>query len=309
MKIAVTGAFSYTGKYVTRRLLASGDEVVTLTGHPGRPDPFAGAVKAFPLDFEDEAGLAGHLRGNEVLFNTYWVRFDRGANTQARAVENTHRLMRAAKDAGVKRVVHISIANPSVDSPLPYYRGKALNEQSVVESGLSYAILRPTLIFGREDILINNIAWLLRRFPFFAQIGDGQYRAQPVYVDDLAEAACAAIHERNDKTLDVVGPDIYTFDELVRLIGRCIGHPRPILHFPPSLALAASRLLSLFVGDVMLTKHEVAGLMAGLLVSKEAPRGKTRLADWLEANRESVGVKYASEIARHYRNLTTDKHR
>ncbi len=276
MKIAVTGSFSYTGKYITRRLLASGDEVVTLTGHPHRPDPFDGRVKALPLDFSDEASLAAILHGADVLVNTYWVRFDRGENTQAQAVKNTRTLLRSARTAGIRRVVHISITNPSADSRLPYFRGKADDEKMVKESGMSYAILRPTLIYGAEDILINNIAWLLRRFPVFFQIGDGQYSLQPVYVDDLAEVACVSAHARENTCVDVVSPEIFTFDELVRLIGRSIGHPRPILHFPPRLALAASGLLSLLVGDVMLTRDEVDGLMAGLLVSSEPPYCKTR---------------------------------
>jgi NADH dehydrogenase len=306
MKIAITGAFSYSGKYIARRLLERGDEVFTLTGHPDRPDPFGGRVKALPLDFSDETQLTSSLRGADVLVNTYWVRFDRGANTQARAVENTRTLVRAARSAGVGRLVHISIANPSADSPLPYYRGKAANEQSVIDSGMSYAILRPTLIYGREDILLNNIAWLLCRFPIFAQIGDGRYRVQPVYVDDLAEIASQAVYASGNTIQDVVGPDVYTFDEFVRLIGRSIGALRPVLHVPPALALQASRLLSLFVGDVMLTREEVKGLMDGLLVSKGEPLGKTRLADWLEANRETVGARYASEVERHYTRATTD---
>jgi NADH dehydrogenase len=147
MKIAVTGSYSYSGKYITRRLLAQGHEVITLTGHPDRPDPFNGRVKAFPLDF-DVADNALSLAGVDTLYNTYWVRFDHGQNTQARAVENTTRLVQAAKNAGVRRIVHISITNPSVDSPLPYFHGKALNEQAVHESGLSYAILRHRVVWG-----------------------------------------------------------------------------------------------------------------------------------------------------------------
>jgi NADH dehydrogenase len=108
MKIAVTGAFSYSGKYIAKRLLARGEEVITLTGHPDRPDPFGGKVKAYPLDF-DEARMTRSLQGVEVLVNTYWVRFDKGENTQPRAVENTRRLVSAAKAAGVKRIVHISL--------------------------------------------------------------------------------------------------------------------------------------------------------------------------------------------------------
>jgi len=300
MKIAVTGAFSYSGKYIARRLLAQGHEVITLTGHPNRPDPFGGRVKAFPLDF-DEAGMARSLAGVEVLYNTYWVRFDKGGNTQPRAVENTRRLVNAMVAAGARRMVHISIANPSADSRLPYYWGKAANEQAVMESGLGYAILRPTVLFGMEDVLINNIAWLLRRFPFFGQIGDGQYGIQPVYVDDLAALAVEAGARDDNFTWDAVGPDVFTFDGLVRLIGEKIGQPRPILHLPPGLALKAAQFISLFVGDVVLTPEEVDGLMAGLLVSKEPPRCPTRLGDWLAENRETVGARYASELARHYK--------
>lgn len=300
MKTAVTGAFSYSGKYITRRLLAEGHEVITLTGHPNRPDPFGGRVKAFPLDF-DEAGMAASLSGVDTLYNTYWVRFDKGGNTQPQAVENTRRLVRAATRAGVRRMVHISIANPSAESHLPYYWGKAANEKAVTESGMSYAILRPTVLFGKEDVLINNIAWLLRRFPFFGQIGDGQYGIQPVYVDDLAALAVETGARDDNFTWDAVGPDIFTFDELVRLIGEKIGHPKPILHLPPQVALKAAQFISLFVGDVVLTPEEVDGLTANLLVSSEPPRCKTRLGDWLAEHRETVGAVYASELARHYR--------
>jgi uncharacterized protein YbjT (DUF2867 family) len=300
MKIAVTGAFSYSGKYITRRLLERGEEVITLTGHPSRPDPFAGEVKAYPLNFENEAELVTSLQGVHTFYNTYWVRFDRGQNTQPRAVENTRKLVQAAVRAGVQRIVHISITNPSTESHLPYFWGKAANEQTVVESGHSYAILRPTVLFGTEDILINNIAWLLRRFPFFAIPGDGSYRLQPVFVDDLAELAVNAGNAQDNILWDAVGPDIYTFEEMVSLIGQMLRLNRGLLHVSPKLALAAAQFLSTFVGDVLLTPEEVDGLMAGLLVSDEPPRCKTHLKDWLEENKDSVGVHYASELQRHY---------
>jgi uncharacterized protein YbjT (DUF2867 family) len=300
MKIAVTGAFSYSGKYITRRLLTQGHEVITLTGHPGRADPYEGRVKASPLEFDPDA-LTRTLQGVETIYNTYWIRFDQGGNTQPHAVTNTRILVGSARSAGVQRFVHISITNPSVSSPLPYFSDKALNEQAVIESGLSYAILRPTVLFGAEDILINNIAWLLRCFPFFGQIGDGQYRLQPVYVDDLAALAVEAGGQGTNLIWDAVGPDIFTFDELVRLVGQSIGHPRPILHLPPRMALSLAQFISFFVRDVILTPEEVDGLMAGLLVSSDPPRGAKRLADWLQENHLTVGVKYASELVRHFK--------
>ena len=300
MKIAVTGAFSYSGKYITRRLLARGEGVVTLTNHPNRPDPFEGRVRAFPLNFADASSLTSSLRGADALVNTYWIRFDKDSNTQPAAVENTRRLVDAAAAAGVKRIVHISITNPSADSPLPYFWGKAANEKAVTDSGMSYAILRPTVLFGAEDILINNIAWLLRRFPLFALPGDGSYRLQPVFVDDLAALAVDAVYERGDSVRDAVGPDIFTFHEMVELIGAKVGARRPLVSVPPRLALTVAQALSLFVRDVILTPEEVNGLMAGLLVSKDPPLCKTKLGDWLEENKASVGAKYASELKRHF---------
>jgi NADH dehydrogenase len=302
MKIAVTGAFSYSGKYITKRLLERGEEVITLTGHPNRPDPFSGKVKAYPLDF-DEASMTRSLQGVEVLVNTYWVRFDKDENTQPRAVENTRKLVNAARAAGVKRIVHISIANPSADSPLPYYWGKAANETAVIESGLSYAILRPTVLIGKEDILINNIAFLLRRFPFFLIPGDGTYRIQPIFVEDLADLAVAGVYSKENYVIDAVGPDSYSFKEFVQLIGEKIGVQRPIISVAPRLALWAAQFLSLFVGDVILTPEEVEGLMANLLVSKQPAQGKTAFKDWLEKNKSTVGTKYASEIERHYQSF------
>ncbi len=300
MKIAVTGAFSYSGKYITKRLLERGEEVFTLTNHPNRPDPFGGKVKAFPLDFGNKEELVQNLRGMDVLVNTYWVRFDKGSNTQPRAVENTKILVDAATKAGVKRIVHISITNPSAESHLPYFWGKAANEKTVSESGMSYAILRPTVLFGKEDILINNIAWLLRRLPLFGLPGDGSYKLSPVYVDDLAKLAVEAVYSKDNYVWDAVGPEEFTFKEMVELIGRSVGVERPLVSFHPRLALFAAQFMSLFVNDVMLTPEEVDGLMANLLISREAPRCKTSLKDWLLEHRAGVGRQYASELARHF---------
>jgi NADH dehydrogenase len=300
MRIAVTGASSYSGKYIARRLLGRSEDVINLSGHPQRPDPFQGRARTFALDFSHSAGLARNLAGAEVLVNTYWVRFDRSGNTQAKAVKNTGVLVDAAKKALVKRIVHISITNPSMESQLPYFRGKAENERLVVESGMSYAILRPTVLFGREDILINNIAWLLRKLPIFGLPGDGSYRLSPVHVDDLAVLAEQAVYRDENQVFDAVGPQEFTFREVVSLIGRAIGCERPLIPLPPRLALRMADFLGGLVGDVMLTADELEGLMANLLTSREPPRGRTSLADWLAENRRTVGAQYASELARHY---------
>lgn len=298
--VAITGAFSYTGKYVTRLLLDQGYKVRTLTGHPDRQNPFGAAVEVFLFQFDRPDQLSETLRGTSTLINTYWVRFPHGDFTFETAVQNTRTLIKAAKDAGVQRIVHVSIANPSADSPLGYYRGKAQLERAVIDSGLSYTILRPTVIFGIEDILINNIAWFVRRFPVFGIPGDGLYRIRPIYVEDMAKLMADAVDARSNGIIDAVGPEAYTFQELVRLIARSVGRRARLLHVPAGLAYLATLVTGWVVGDVVLTWEEYRGLMGNLLAPAGPPTGQTRLSQWLAEHANEIGLRYASEVARHY---------
>jgi uncharacterized protein YbjT (DUF2867 family) len=297
----VTGAFSYTGKYVTRLLLGAGGRVRTLTNHPERANIFGGQVEIAPLDFADRASLVQSLRGASVLYNSYWVRFSHGRATFAEAVANSTVLIQAAKEAGVRRIVHLSIANPSIDSRLPYYSGKAQVERAIIDSGLSYANLRPTVIFGAEDILINNIAWFARHFPVFAIPGSGQYQIQPIFAEDIAKLAVDAARKEDNLIFDAVGPEIFTFENLVRLIATGAGRKARLIHLRPWVALRLLRLINPIVGDVILTGEEIEGLMANLLVSKQPATGHTRFTEWLAKNASVLGTKYTSELARHYR--------
>ena len=297
----VTGAFGYSGKYITQRLLSMGKLVRTLTGHPNRESAFGVKVDAFPFNFDRPSELVRSLQGVTTLYNTYWVRFTHASTTFDEAVENTQKLIRAAQEAGVQRFVHVSITHPHVNSPLPYFKGKGILEQALMNSKMSYAIVRPTVIFGKEDILINNIAWLLRRFPVFVVPGAGDYRLQPVSAEDLAEIAVTAGQAKSNQIIDAVGPEIFTFDTLVRLIAEKIHSRAWIIHLSPKIALFLSQFISKFVNDVILTREEIDGLMSNLLISDGPPTSRMRLSDWLTENAATVGAKYASELARHYR--------
>ena len=295
---AVTGAFGYSGKYITQRLLAAGHDVITLTNSVNRANPFGNKVQASSFHFDDWQQMAETLRGVRVLYNTYWVRFNHKMFRHETAVNNTLALFKAAQAAGVERIVHVSITNPSLDSPLEYFRGKAQLEQALMNSGLSYAILRPTVLFGKEDILINNIAWMLRTFPIFGVFGDGQYKLQPIYVDDLAQLAVEQGARRENGIINAIGPETFTYKEMVKMIGEIIGQKRPIVPLPPALGYAAGWVVSRFVDDVLITREEIAGLMAGLLCVDTPPTGNTRLTDWARRHMGSLGKQYTSELGR-----------
>jgi len=295
----VTGAFSYTGRHIAEELLARGRRVRTLTRRPDPSHPLAARVEVAPLAFDDS--LVESLGGAETLYNTYWVRFERGATTFAGAVSNTGVLLEAAAQAGVQRVVHVSVANPSLDSPFPYFRGKAQAEALVRASGLSHAIVRPTLVFGRDDILLNNIAWILRRTPLFLVPGDGRYEVQPVSVHDTARVCADAGAAPDDVIVDAAGPERLAFDAVVRQIAAAVGSRARIRTSPATLALGGSRMFGLLVRDVVLTRDELESLMAGLLVSEEPPRGRDRLGDWLRESGAALGSGYQSELGRNFR--------
>jgi NADH dehydrogenase len=297
----VTGAFSYSGSAIAERLLKADGRVRTLTFHPDRAHPLQADIEVFRYFFEDPVALTRSLEGVRTLYNTFWVRFDHGPASFANAIEHSRMLFFAAKRAGVKRIVHLSITNPSIESPLPYFRGKALVEYALAQSGVPYAIVRPTWIFGgTHDILTNNIAWILRRMPAFALPGNGSYRVQPVHIDDLARICIEAGDFERDAVIDAAGPETMPFSELVALVRNAVGARSPIVHVHPRVMAAAARALGVLVRDVVLTADEITGLMQGLLVSHEPPLGTIAFSQWLEQHQASVGRLYANELDRHF---------
>jgi NADH dehydrogenase len=297
----VTGAFSYSGAAIAQRLLDDGREVRTLTFHPDRPHPLRSRIPTGRYRFDDPVELARSLEGVTTLYNTYWVRFDHGQDTFANAISNSSALFHAARRAGVKRVVHISIANPAIDSPLPYYRGKALVERALAEADIPYSIVRPTWIFGGDrDVLTNNIAWILRRMPIFALPGSGDYPVQPVHIEDLARICQVAARDELDTIRDAAGPEAMSFAELVQRIRAALGTRAPILHLPHAAMAIVARALGLLVGDVVLTADEISGLTSGLLVSPQPALGEIAFSRWLAEHRQTIGRSYANELSRHF---------
>ena len=295
----VTGAFSYSGSSLARALLQSGRQVRTLTGHPGRA-PSGTAVDVHALDFEDQVGLARSLAGVTTLYNTYWVRFARRAVDHERAVANSRVLFHAAERAGVQRIVHVSITHPTSTSPLPYFQGKALVERALAECDLSYAILRPAILFGGDGVLLNNIAWLLRRLPVFAIGGRGDYRIRGIHVDDLAHLCLAKAAEAHDSVTDAVGPERPTFTELVGAVRDAVGSRARLLHVPGATVPVFARMLGLALHDVLLTADEYRAMAAGLADTDGPATGPTALSAWLAEHGETLGLRYANELERHF---------
>jgi NADH dehydrogenase len=295
---AITGAFGYSGKYIARRLLNSGLKVRTLTNSPDRKNDFGSSIEVFPFNFDKPEKLIEALRDVSVLYNTYWVRFNHTNFKHSIAVENTLKLFDAAKKAGVKRIIHTSITNPSINSPLEYFSGKAELEKALIETGISYSILRPAVIFGKEDILINNIAWMVRNLPIVGVFGDGKYKLQPIYVDDFAKLAVEQGQSKDNRIIDATGCETFSYKELIQTICTILGKKRLIISVPDVIGYLGAWFIGKMVGDIVLTREEIQGLKSNLLFTNSKPAGATKLTDWLKENSETVGKIYASELAR-----------
>jgi NADH dehydrogenase len=299
-KDAVIGALGFTGRAIATQLLEQGRTVVTLTTRPPGNDALATRLDVRPLDFGRPAELAGSLAGVDTLYNTYWIRFPRGDVTFDSAVERSEVLLAAARRAGVRRIVHISVVGARRDGLTPYVRAKAALEDHVRSAGLEWAIVRPTLTFGSGDILINNLAWALRRLPVYGLPGSGSYPIQPVHVDDVARICLEVGGGPSGVVSDAAGPEILAYGDLVRTVRSAVRSRSLIVRMPHTAVLAAARLLGTVVHDVVLTRDELRELSAGLLTSREAPRGIIRATAWIPAHGDELGRRWASELHRNY---------
>ena len=290
----VTGAFSFTGRYLARHLLERGRQVRTLTGHPDRDDPFAGAVEAAGFHFDAPRQLEEQLCGVETLYNTYWIRFERGEETFARTLQRTGVLLAAAARAGVGRVVHFSSSGADPESDLAYFRAKGEAEEMVAGAGLAYTILRPTLLFGKESLLFNNLAWMLRRLPVFAIGGRGDYSLQPIHVGDVAEFAIGCAAAGGNRVVAVGGPEVLSFNQLVETLARAVDSRARIIHVSRERLLQMGRLFGGMVDDTLLTGDELEALTRTLLVADTVPEGARSCRQWLQHTGPDLGRSYRS---------------
>lgn len=294
----VTGAFGNVGTAIADRLLASGRRVRTLTSHPRQHSD----IDVMSYEFDDPEALAARFDGVETFYNTFWMRTGDDDGHYGLAVDRCKKLITAAETGGVGRIVHISVAHPSADSPYPYFRGKAAVEQRLVDSSVPATAVRPSLIFGGDDVMFHNLAWMLRRLPVFAVAGDGRYRVRPVHVDDIARICTDAGARPADagpgfEVIDAVGPDRPTYTELVAALRDAVGSRTRIVKAPLPLVLGGAKVLGVALRDKLLTRDEMVSTMEGLADTDGPATGEISLLEWLQVAGPTLGTKPKNERA------------
>jgi NADH dehydrogenase len=266
MKIAMTGATGFVGRRIVRRLEERGHQVRALVRDPDRLPPELRKADLTRGDLRDETALRRVVAGVDAVIHLVGIIVERGPDTfDAVHVEGTRRLMAATAEAGCRRIVHMSAVGAR-DEPgaTPYHRTKARGETVVRQSGIPAAVFRPSIIVGPGNAPVRTLARLHRWSPVIPVFGRGDFPIQPVWVEDVALAFALAA-ERRELTgaFELGGPEIVTYEDFVRAIGRASGHPRPVVHVPLSLVRFAARTFDVLGEYAPITTDQLEMLLAG----------------------------------------------
>lgn len=236
MKVFLTGGSGFVGQEILRQLTDAGHRV-SLLCHRHHPESRTN-VECVVGDSKKPESLKGVLKGCDAVIHLIGIirEFPKRDITFARLhTETTDNLLRAAQEQGVSRFLHMSANGTRADAITGYHQSKWAAEQLVRQSDLDWTIFRPSLIYGPQDQFINVLAELVRKLPVVPVLGDGKYRLQPVSVRDVARGFVTALNcpESIGQTYHCGGPQAYSYNELLDLIGRALGRKSVCkLHHP-----------------------------------------------------------------------------
>lgn len=299
----VTGAFGQTGHAIARRLQAGGRAVRSLTRAPA---PAGSPIRALAPTWDDPTALTEALRGCEVLYSTYWARFGL-AGHYAPLVERLATLFSCAREAGVRHIVQLTVAKAQEGRGIPYYDGKARLEAVLASCGVASTVVRPAMMFGPDDTLVNNCAWMLRHLGAFPVLAGGPHRIRPAFVEDVAAlcvarglSAGAARGDRGTESqrLDAVGPETLEFGRLVGVIRDAVA-PRAVTpRLPAPTVWLGAKVTAPLVQDTVVTWPELQTIRRGLYDVPGPTNCPTAFTAWVQAHGRSLGEAYHSQRRR-----------
>ncbi|MBK7532874.1 complex I NDUFA9 subunit family protein [Piscinibacter sp.] len=265
--ILVLGGTGFVGRSVCEKLVersgGAGGSIVVPTRHiaHARDLQMLPTLQPVQADVHDDAQLAQMVAGRDAVINLVAVLQGDERRFRHVHVDLPTRLARACQAAGVKRLVHVSALGVGANAPSHYLRSKAAGEAALAAAGLELTVLRPSVIFGAHDKLLNMFAALQGLAPFVPLAGaDSRY--QPVWVDDVAAAIVRCLDDPATigKTYECTGPDVYTLRELVQAAGRWAGHERPVFGLPGGLAQLQARVMEMLPGEPLMSRDNLASM-------------------------------------------------
>ncbi len=290
MKIIILGGTGFIGRHICEKLIRAGHQVTV----PTRKIENARAIQMLPglqpvrCNVHDLQQLTQAAAGHEVLINLVAILHGSEAEFERTHVTLPQTIVAACKAAGISRVVQMSSLGANhvtpLDAPSQYLRSKGRGEQVFAESGLDVTMLRPSVVFGEGDKLLNTFAQLQQAFPIMPlACADAQF--QPVWVEDVAQAVVNAMtknYQNNSnlvsnhpsylpKTFEITGPVKLSLRQLVSLAGQCVGAQRPILALPDALARVQAFVMEKLPGPTLMSRDNLASMSVPNVASGKLP--------------------------------------
>jgi uncharacterized protein YbjT (DUF2867 family) len=260
MRVVVTGGTGFIGREVVSRLLEEGGvEVAVTTRYPERPDPWEGRVRKIQAFAGDTISLGKAFTGADTVVHA--IQFPnapvedpaKGRTYMEVDGRGTEAAVGVARKLGVRRFVYLSGAGAGKGLAQPWFKAKDIAERAVRESGMEYAIVRPSWIYGPGDHSMNRFIWFCRHLPLVPVIGDGRTPVYPAYVKDVARALVDLVRREDarDTVLEIGGPQRLTMDDVIRTIQEVLGRRRPLVHHPEGLMKALVRPMALLPNPML----------------------------------------------------------
>lgn len=273
-RVLVLGGTGFVGRTLCEHLVRAGWQVTVPTRHPAN----ARSVQHLPgltvvtAQVHDPAALARLLPGHDAVVNLVAILHGNEAAFERVHVTLARQLAQACQAAGVRRLVHISALGADAQGPSVYQRSKAAGEAVLQAAGLDLTILRPSVIFGAQDRFLNLFARLQTVFPFMPLAG-ARTRFQPVWVEDVARAVVACLHNPHTvgQVIECAGPEVLTLAELVQLAGRFGSHQRPVIPLPMVLGRLQAALMELAPGEPLMSRDNVDSMRVDNVASNTLP--------------------------------------
>jgi len=256
--VTIFGGSGFLGRHTVRALARAGWRIRVATRNPGRgfflrPLGTVGQIDFVKCDVADADAVAAAVMGSNAVINLTGILFQKGQTFEDVQAEGAANIARAAADAGVTALVHVSAIGADAQSESEYAVTKAQGEQAMREAFPNAVVLRPSIIFGPEDGFFNKFAAMARYLPVLPLVGGGHTRFQPVFVGDVAQAIVKALasEEARGRTFELGGPSIYSFKELLQLILRETGRKRLLVPLPFGIASVKAAFLQIMPNPIL----------------------------------------------------------
>lgn len=266
MRVAVTGATGFVGRNLVNRLLKDNHEVTVLAHHKSGENLFDNRVRLFTGSVSNIAEMVPVFQNSLIVFHLVGIITETRKNTFEKTVaQGTRNLVAASREANVKKIIYLSALGTSADAETAYHKTKYQAERAIKESGLDWTIFRASVIYGKNDGFLRTMSSVIKFLPFIPIFGDGKYKMQPVFIEDLTDVLTKALVYplSSRQTIDIGGPEQLEYVMVMEMIKKALRKRRLNFHIPFAVIMPGAAILERVLRPAPLTVDMLKMLKMG----------------------------------------------